>query len=154
MKQQFLSKSDIKKLVEDLQNQGITIAFSKKDPLKVIDDTFYYKGNDLYFFVNELAGSKQFVPSLKILQTMDLLPEVIVDMGAIKFIVNGADIMRPGIVSCSSFAKGSFVAIKDETHKKTIAVGFCAMDSDELMAQTKGIVVKNIHYVGDEIWNR
>ena len=74
-------------------------------------------------------------------------------MGAIKFVINGADIMRPGITEIEEgIAKDELVVIIDERNKKPLVVGIALYDSAEMKKITSGKVVKNIHYVGDEIW--
>ncbi|MFH0967890.1 MAG: RNA-binding protein [Methanobacteriota archaeon] len=79
---------------------------------------------------------------------------VVVDMGAISYVVNGADIMRPGIKSVSpDIIAGRPVQIVDERHGKPLALGVALFNSEDLLAQEKGKVVKTFHHVGDEIWN-
>jgi len=81
------------------------------------------------------------------------LKKITVDMGAIKFVINGADIMRPGITEIEEgIAKDELVVIIDERNKKPLVVGIALYDSAEMKKITSGKVVKNIHYVGDEIW--
>ncbi len=79
---------------------------------------------------------------------------ITVDMGAISFVVNGADIMRPGIRDVSPDVKaGRPVQIVDERHGKPLALGVALYDAADLLAQEKGKVVRTFHHVGDEIWN-
>jgi PUA-domain protein len=79
---------------------------------------------------------------------------IIVDMGAIPFVVKGADIMRPGVVSVSQdIEAGKPVQIVDERHGKPLALGTSLFSSSELMEMDSGKVVKTWHYVGDDIWN-
>ncbi|MDD1723764.1 MAG: RNA-binding protein [Methanospirillum sp.] len=79
---------------------------------------------------------------------------IVVDMGAISFVVNGADIMRPGVVDASpDVLAGKPVQIVDERHGKTLALGIALFDSEELLAQDKGKVARTWHHVGDDIWN-
>ena len=79
---------------------------------------------------------------------------ITVDSGAVSFVVNGADVMRPGIVRISDDVKrGHPVQIVEERHGKPIALGLAQMDAGELQAASSGKVVKNIHFVGDDIWN-
>ena len=74
-------------------------------------------------------------------------------MGAIKFVVNGADIMRPGITEIQDgIEKDKFVVVIDEKNKKPLAVGLALFNSQEMQTATSGKVIKNIHFVGDEIW--
>ena len=79
---------------------------------------------------------------------------VVVDAGAIPYVVNGADIMRPGIVSCTDDVKANNpVQIVDERHGKPLAIGIALLDAPDLRASTAGKMVKKFHHVGDEIWN-
>eukprot|EP00825_Cyclidium_porcatum_P002234 TRINITY_DN11027_c0_g1_i1.p5 TRINITY_DN11027_c0_g1~~TRINITY_DN11027_c0_g1_i1.p5 ORF type:complete len:166 (+),score=2.15 TRINITY_DN11027_c0_g1_i1:398-895(+) len=78
---------------------------------------------------------------------------VAVDAGAIPFVMNGADIMRPGIVSCTDDVKANApVQIVDERHGKPLAIGVSLFDAPDLRAKTAGKMVKMFHHVGDEIW--
>ena len=78
---------------------------------------------------------------------------VAVDAGAIPYVVNGADIMRPGIVSCTDDVKANCpVQIVDERHGKPLAIGIALLDAPDLRAGTAGKMVKKFHHVGDEIW--
>ena len=79
---------------------------------------------------------------------------VTVDAGAIPYVVNGADVMRPGIVAVSDdVVAGSPVQIVDERHKKPLAIGVALLDSPAIRASASGKMCKNFHHVGDELWN-
>jgi len=43
--------------------------------------------------------------------------------------------------------------IIDVNNKKPLAVGIALFSSSDMKIQKGGRVIKNIHYVGDEIWN-
>lgn len=76
---------------------------------------------------------------------------VTVDMGAVKFVYNGADIMAPGIVDADkNIKKGDLVWIRDEKHLKPLAVGRAMTDGLDMIRSDKGKVVKSLHHVGDE----
>ncbi len=83
---------------------------------------------------------------------LDSLPIVVVDMGAIRFICNGADVMAPGIAEMGSFEAGDLVVIRDVTHGKALAIGVANKSSVEIEMSKKGKVIKNLHYVGDKLW--
>ena len=77
---------------------------------------------------------------------------VTVDAGAIEFVSNGADVMRPGIVEVDDrISDGDLVAIAEETHGKTLAVGRAQTDSDDMLGDA-GKVVDSIHHVGDDLY--
>ena len=79
---------------------------------------------------------------------------VTVDMGAVQFVVNGADIMSPGIVDADTrIQPGDIVWIRDEKNGRPIAVGTAIISGEEMRSGEKGKAIKNMHYVGDDIWN-
>jgi predicted ribosome-associated RNA-binding protein Tma20 len=41
----------------------------------------------------------------------------------------------------------------DEKHGKPIAIGEILYDKDAAKKVTHGVVVRNVHFVGDKIWN-
>ncbi len=84
------------------------------------------------------------------------IPErrVVVDAGAVRFVANGADAMRPGIVSISPDVRaGHPVQVVEERYGKPLAIGIALFDAADMERQEKGKSVKSIHYVGDDIWN-
>jgi PUA-domain protein len=79
---------------------------------------------------------------------------VVVDAGAIPYVVNGADVMRPGIVSVTPDVKaGQPVQIVEERHGKPLAIGIALHDAEGILAGTSGKMCKTFHFVGDELWN-
>lgn len=79
---------------------------------------------------------------------------VTVDMGAIRFVTNGADVMTPGITAADAdVAEGDVVWIRDETHGRPLAVGKALLSGPELAAAKEGKGIANRHTVGDALWN-
>jgi PUA domain protein len=94
------------------------------------------------------------LPTLLFDELLARLPRVTVDMGAVPHVCNGADVMSPGVVRVDgSFEKGSLVVIADEKHGRYLALGESLVNSDDLRKRGHGKVVRNIHYVGDHVWN-
>lgn len=83
---------------------------------------------------------------------VELLPAVVVDMGAVPHVCNGADVMVPGIVEVSEFEAGKLVVVRDERHRKPLVVGEALMSSEEIRRACRGKAVRNLHYVGDRVW--
>lgn len=78
---------------------------------------------------------------------------VVIDSGAVRFVINGADVMSPGIVSADpDIRENDPVIIIEEAHKKPLAIGTAMMPGTD-MAGNKGKAVKSVHYVGDKLWN-
>jgi len=79
---------------------------------------------------------------------------VSVDMGAVRFIRNGADVMSPGIVDADkSITPRDFVVVVDERHKKPLGIGTALITGIEMIQETKGKAVRIVHHVGDKIWH-
>lgn len=94
----------------------------------------------------------EIIPFLGRPDNLAQFPAVTVDMGAVKFVCNGAKVLRPGIVEFAQFMKGDIVVVKDQSHGKMLAVGVALEDSESAKAMTKGYVVDNLHYISDKIW--
>jgi len=79
---------------------------------------------------------------------------VTIDMGAVQFIYNGADVMAPGIVDADpEISSGDVVWVRDERNKQPLAVGKALMSGTEMKEAQSGKAVKALHHVGDDIWN-
>lgn len=77
---------------------------------------------------------------------------ITVDAGAVSFVSNGADVMRPGIVETDEeITEGDLVAIAEETHGKVLAIGRALTDSDDMLGDS-GKVIESVHYVGDDLY--
>lgn len=77
---------------------------------------------------------------------------VTVDAGAVSFVSDGADVMRPGIVDADeSIASGDPVVIIEETHGKALAIGRARTEGTDMLGE-QGKVVDSIHHVGDDVF--
>ena len=93
-------------------------------------------------------------PTLVFKEIFPFLPKIIVDMGAVPHICNGADAMAPGVVRIDGdFNENDVLLIADERYEKPLAIGIALFDSQHMRKLKHGKVVKNIHYVGDKLWN-
>ncbi|ACV25197.1 RNA-binding protein [Methanocaldococcus fervens] len=155
-KRYFLSKKDVKKIKNELNEffEDVDEIIPKKSNVEIaITDDF-----EIILVDKEPVAFKKedkIIPTLKLL--LKKLPNrnlVVVDMGAIKFLINGADVMAPGIVDADeNINEGDVVFVVDENHKKPICIGIALMDGKEMKEADKGKAIKNLHYVGDKIWN-
>lgn len=99
------------------------------------------------------SGDELF-PTLLFDKLFPFLPRVVVDMGAVPHVCNGADVMAPGIVRMEGeFRKGDFLLITDERHNKPLAIGVALFNSQATKSLQHGKIVKTMHYVGDKLWN-
>ena len=78
---------------------------------------------------------------------------VTVDMGAVPFVYNGADVMAPGIVDADPAIRvGDLVWVRDEKNRRPLAVGRAIMDGPTMAREERGKAVETIHHVGDDLW--
>ena len=78
---------------------------------------------------------------------------VVVDMGAVGFVVKGADVMAPGITDADKLIqKDDFVWIRDEKYHKPLATGIALISGEEMKEKKPGKAVKTLQYVGDRFW--
>jgi len=90
-----------------------------------------------------VRGANEFEPTGRI---------VTVDTGAISFVSDGADVMRPGIVEADeAIAEGDLVVINEEAHGKFLAIGRALVDGTDMVGEA-GRVVESIHHVGDDVY--
>lgn len=92
------------------------------------------------------------VPHLTQHDLLNHFASVQVDMNAVKFVCNGANIMRPGITDFTTFKESEIVLVKDQTHKKELAVCVSLVDDVNGRKMERGVVLNNIHYIGDVYW--
>ncbi len=92
------------------------------------------------------------LPFLGDMPLLEKFPYVTVDMGAVKFVCKGANVMRPGITKFSDFESGEIVCVIEESQNKFLAVGKAEMSSKEAEDTNKGEVIKNMHYISDDFW--
>ena len=115
-----------------------------------VDEDFVYFVDGAPLILRTKFG---LLPSLKFDKVILSLPRLTVDMGAVAHLVNGADLMRPGVKEVQGgFGEHQLVVIVDEKYGKPIAIGFADVDAEKMRTMSKGKVVKNVHYVGDELW--
>ena len=77
-----------------------------------------------------------------------------VDMGAVPFLRNGANVMAAGINGTDEIiASGDLVWVRDEIHQRPLAIGEALLDGAAMVATTRGKAVKTLHYIGDSIWH-
>ncbi|HKW43382.1 MAG TPA: PUA domain-containing protein [Thermoplasmata archaeon] len=109
------------------------------------------RGNDAFAL---LVGDR-IAPTIKgLLEFPATKRAVTVDMGAVRFIYNGADVMAPGIVDADPTSRtGDIVWVRDEKNGRPLAVGEALMDGPTMVREEKGKAIKTLHHVGDEIFH-
>ena len=150
MKSNLISKSETSALLKTVSEQW-GIEFPKIKNLKVhqiLDDAQIITGKGIKI----LKINDDYLPFLSETETLEKFPSVTVDMGAIKFMCKGANLMRPGIRTFTEFEKDKLVCIVEESQHKFLAVGKSVVSSQEVENMDKGEVLKNLHYISDKFW--
>jgi len=150
LKTNLISKSETVKLLKTVSEKW------KIDVPKVKNLKVYEIDNEIQLITGEqikiLKIKDEHLPFLSEISLLEKFPFVQVDMGAVKFMCKGANLMRPGIKKFSEFSKNDIVCIVEESQNKFLAVGKSEMDSSELESMKKGEVLKNLHYISDKAW--
>lgn len=150
MKSNLISKSETSTVLKAISNQW-KMEFPKIKNLKVheiSDGAKIIVGNG----IKAVKIFDEYVPFLSETKTLEKFPYVMVDMGAVKFMCKGANVMRPGIKKFSEFQKDSVVCVIEESHHKFLAVGKTLVSSEDMEKMAKGEVIKNLHYISDKFW--
>lgn len=109
---------------------------------------YLFNGRPLLF-----RAEGQLRPLLNFEEFVNTMPQIIVDMGAVPKICNGADVMAPGVRRIhGSFKSEELVAIADERFSKTVSIAEAIFSSDEVRGMKSGRIAKNLHFVGDRVW--
>ena len=150
MKSNLISKSETSSLLKTVSKRW-GIEFPKIKNLKVhqiSDDAQIITGKGIKI----LKIDDDYLPFLSETETLEKFPNIVVDMGAVKFMCKGANVMRPGIKKFTEFEKNKLVCIIEESQHKFLAVGKALVSSTELENMEKGEVLKNMHYISDKFW--
>ncbi len=144
-----LSNQEIRELITQIEESYGDLGLSKKDKYEIDDKIILINNKPTFFY-----GGGKICPTLKVILKKNFLPKITVDMGAVKFVIKGANIMRPGITKLDEdIKKGDIVSVVDETHKKPLAIGRAKYSGSKIKEKEKGNVVENLHQIGDDIWN-
>lgn len=152
-KRKRLREKELKALAEGLLSATGVEVIGAKDTV----DTAEGPECELIIINNVIEGlmvdGKPFPTIRGLLRVKASKSFVTVDMGAVPYVTNGADVMAPGIVEVDPGIKeGDLVWIRDVTHKRPLAVGKALVSAEVMAAKAPGKAIKNLHFVGDKIW--
>ena len=149
LKRKVLGRRDVKKLKQEAGAMLGSVDTNSVSRATLED------GSTVYLFFKEaiLARKKDVLFPTLINSAITDLPSALVDMGAIPFVCNGADVMAPGIMGIEGeFDKGGILVIRDVKHGKALGIGVALFPSGEMRGLKKGKAIVNLHHVGDKIW--
>lgn len=152
----FLKAKEAKLLLDEASEKlkiDLNSVFNTKVDVELVEtdfaEIFLIKGRPLL-----VKAGNAFFPTLVFNELFAFSPKVVVDMGAVPHVCNGANVMAPGIIRFEGeFKEGDLVFVVDERHGKPLAVGEAVYNADTAKTVKRGVVVKNIHFVGDKVWN-
>ncbi len=124
--------------------QLIKYSFSKRESV-------YTKNNQIVLIdIQDLL-----IPHIKLIRTLNhKIPTVSVDTGAIKFVVNGADVMRPGVVKIDeNVVEGGLILVSESSKGGILCFGIAMYDAVDMEAMKSGKCIKNIHHLKDKYWD-
>jgi len=152
VRRRFLKAREVRLLLREARSQlGVEIPSGRVEEGRISEDVSL-------FFVEErpllLRIGGRLLPTLLYREVLEHLPAVVVDMGAVPYICRGADVMAPGITEVrGEFERDELVVVRDERYGKALALGLSLFSSAEVREMRKGKAIKNLHYVGDEVWD-
>ncbi len=152
-KRHRLRQKEVRRIVEEIERVLDCRVFSDSDSIDVASlkamDIVYVDGRVLGMIIEgrsflSVRGLLEYVPHNRF---------VTVDMGAVKFVYNGADVMAPGVVDADpAISEGDLAWVRDERNLQPLAVGVALMSGKEMVSENKGKALKSLHHVGDAIW--
>jgi PUA-domain protein len=153
----FLREKEVTQLFDDFSkklNIDLKQLFGAKTNVEVAETQ-----TAKLFFINRrpvLAVWKNVVlPTLLFQEVLQLLPKIVVNMGAVPHLCNGADIMAPGVVRIErDYKQNDYLVITDERHDKPLALAVALTDSSTTRSLKHGKIALNVHYVGDDLWSQ
>ena len=149
----MLKKSEIKKIFPEIDKFRNELDFDeKRTRIEIIvtdaGSLYLFDGKPLLF-----RSEDKIIPTLFFERYISSAPKIIVDMGAIPHLCNGADVMAPGVQKVADeFSKGGLVLIVEEKYGKAIAIGEALFNSNEIIKMNQGKIIRTFHYVGDSIY--
>jgi len=152
-KRHRLRQKEISALARQIDDTLGTRSFNETDVVDMADapdySVVYVDGKILAF----LPGGTPFLTVRGLLRYGATKRYVTVDMGAVRFVYNGADVMGPGVVEVDSgIVTDDLVWVRDVQNKRPLAIGRALVPADALARKDKGKAVASIHHVGDKLW--
>jgi len=153
----FLREREVAQLLDELSqklNLNIKQLLGTKTQIEVAQTQktkiFFVNNKPILAILNDTL-----LPTLLFEEALRMLSKIVVNMGAVPHICNGADVMAPGVVRIEKeYKTNDYVVIADERHNKPLALAVALTDSQTAQKMQHGKIAKNIHYVGDDLWNQ
>ena len=152
-KRKRMRSKEIGPLAEQISSAVGVPVFTDSDPVDMAegpDFNLIFVGNDILGLIYE---EKPFLTVRGLQKYRATRRFVTVDLGAVRFVTNGADVMGPGIVEADDdISVGDLVWIRDEKNKVPLAIGVALRDTEGIRSKEKGKAIQMLHFVGDKLW--
>lgn len=150
-----LRQKEVEELASALNSRLGTTTFGPDEPLQVAE--IYGLEQKVYILGTEIVameiGDVPFLSISGLLKYGATRLFATVDMGAVKFVVNGADVMGPGIVGGDAeVQEGQVIWVREEKYGKPLAIGRSLVPGSMFGSKTPGKYVESLFYVGDRVW--
>lgn len=154
MKRHVVSKHDSKELIAEVERAcGVQLGVPRSGQVEILEpdeETKFVIIDGRFTFISTPEGYFPFVGSA---EAVGLFPSLTIDEGALKYIIKGADVMRPGITKYDDWGEaGRLVVVREEKKGRAAAVGRTLTTSAAMAELKKGNCVKNLHHAGDKFW--
>jgi len=155
LKRQVVSKHDSRELIAEIERSaGIHLEVPRSAQVEILEpdeESKFVIIDGRFTFVSGSEGG--YLPFVGSADAVGLFPSVTIDEGALKYIIKGADVMRPGISKYDDWGEaGKLVVVREDKKGRAAAVGRTALASAEMAELKKGNCVKNLHHAGDKFW--
>ena len=155
-KRRSLKSKEAKKLLQKI-SKIMKINFEEIFELKIHVEMFEIENIEIIILNKRPLIARStgcFFPTLFFKELFSSYPKLVVDMGAVPYVCKGADVMAPGVQRIEGqFIKNEPILIVDEKFDKPLAIGLSLFSSEKMKNLKHGKLVKNLHYVGDRLWN-
>ena len=150
-----LGTKHIKRIMDRIKAPGL----SQKQIINLINFSVTTNEKEIIYLLNskkEISFFNYegiFLPSLQVFRKISEIeiPSVSVDEGAVPYLLNGADVFSSGITEINEvFQKDEIITVKNP-QGHILCVGL-SMESSNAIRDKKGKAIKNIHFLGDKIW--
>jgi PUA domain protein len=151
----MVSKQESRDLIAEVEKaSGVKLDVPRSAQVEILEpdeDTKFIVIDGRFTFVG--MDGNAYLPFVGSSQAVALFPSVSIDEGALKYIIKGADVMRPGISRYDEWGDaGRLVVVREDKKGRAAAVGMTEVTSAEMAELKKGSCVKNLHHVGDKFW--
>ncbi len=152
-KRKRMRSKEIKALSSQLEEILGVPVFSENDAVDLAESSDFnviFVGSDILGIVKD---DKPFLTVRGVREYRPVNKYVTVDMGAVPYVANGADIMGPGITEADpGIQEGDLVWIRDVKNLVPLAIGISLRSGPEMAEKAGGKAIKSLHYVGDKLW--